>query len=473
MKKLFAFFLVYVFFTTLCVAQNSEPTGTWYGVLDLGSMQLPISFNITRTAEGSYTATMDSPEQGGKDIPITLTTFVNQELTLQSQEMGLGYKGILQDTIIKGNLTQAAQSFALTLSRHKIAKKQLNRPQNPIPPFNYQIQEVTFKNPKATTETTLSGTLTFPNAPANTKFPAVILITGSGPQNRNEEILEHKPFWVIAHHLTQNGIAVLRYDDRGTAHSTGNFETATTNDFATDVEAAITFLTTHPKINAAQIGLIGHSEGGIIAPIVAANNPAQVNFIIMLAGTGIQGNELLLLQQKIISQANKIPKKEIETQQQINKKAFDIVLKAPNTITLQKQLNQYLTKIVAKHTDQLPAGVTPTEYVAEQVKTLSNPWMQNLLKYNPLPTLQKVKCPVLALNGEKDLQVPPQNLKPIQQNLKKGGNNNVTLKTYPNLNHLFQTCTTGSPNEYREIEETIAPVVLDDITQWILKQTLK
>ena len=303
-------------------------------------------------------------------------------------------------------------------------------------------------------------------------FPVVILITGSGPQNRDEELLGHKPFLIISDYLTKNEIAVLRYDDRGVGQSTGDFNTATSADFATDVESAIAYLKTRKEINKNKIGLIGHSEGGLIAPIVASKSK-DVNFIVLLAGTGIQGDKLLLLQQELIAKANGVSEAEIEKTIQNNSKVIEMVVKSNDNQKLKTDLTKLINELLENEPNtEIPNGMSKEEFVSMQVNEISTPWMVYFMKFNPVITLEKVKCPVLAVNGEKDLQVPPkENLTAIKNALKKGGNKNVTTIEFPNLNHLFQECETGSPNEYATIEQTISPIVLKEITRWIKLQT--
>lgn len=275
----------------------------------------------------------------------------------------------------------------------------------------------------------------------------------------------------MADHLTKNGIAVLRFDDRGTAESTGDFGTATSLDFATDVESAIMYLQTRKEINKNQIGLIGHSEGGIIAPMVAVKSK-DISFIVLLAGTGIRGDQLLLLQQELIGKALGVSEEELQKTKSINKAAFDIVIKSTNIKSLKTELTNYIEQTLKDNPEsEKPAGMSDDDFIKLQVNQLTSPWMQYFIKYNPAIILEKVKCPVLAINGEKDLQVPAKvNLETIKKALEKGGNKKVTIKELPNLNHLFQECNTGSPSEYATIEQTFSPIALTEITNWIMKQ---
>jgi uncharacterized protein len=446
---------------------GQEIVGPWYGKLEVRGIQLRIVFNITKTENG-YTSTMDSPDQGANGIPVTTTSFESPVLKLGITSAGIAYEGTLDNTnTITGTFKQGGMSLPLNLGREKLEAKKAARPQEPTKPYPYYAEEVIFENKKDSIK--LAGTLTLPQKDG--VFPAVILITGSGPQNRDEELLGHKPFLILADHLARNGIAVLRFDDRGTFESKGNFKTATTMDFATDVEAALTYLLTRKEIDKKKIGLIGHSEGGIIAPIVAAKSKS-VDFIVLLAGTGIPGGQLLLMQQELIGKASGASEADLQQSQKINSGVFEIVTKSTNTEKLTADLTDYLKKaLLSDTTAKVPAGMTEDEFINGQVKQITSPWMVFFIKYNPAIILEKVKCPVLALNGSKDLQVPPKvDLDAIKTALEKGGNKHVTTIELPGLNHLFQECQTGSPDEYAKIEQTMSPVALDEITKWILIQ---
>jgi fermentation-respiration switch protein FrsA (DUF1100 family) len=451
--------------TTLTVF-GQDITGQWNGLLNVQGKQLRLVFNINKVDTG-FKSTMDSPDQGAKDIPVTTTSFENSTLKLTIESAKIEYEGILgKDNKIVGNFKQAGHAFPMNLSREKIEKEKLVRPQEPTKPYPYYSEDVTFKNEKA--GITLAGTLTLPKKEG--VFPAVILITGSGAQNRDEELMGHKPFLVLSDFLTKNGIAVLRYDDRGTAQSTGNFKNSTSLDFATDALAAVNYLQTRKEINKQKIGLIGHSEGGLIAPIVATNSK-NVSFIVLLAGPGLPGNQLLLLQQKLIAEAAGMSQADILKAQEVNKTAFNIIAKSKSPEQLKTDLTAYMIQ-VSKNDPNKPTGMTDAEYVKIQTDKILTPWMVTFLTFNPAPTLERVKCPVLALNGAKDLQVAPkENLTAIKEALLKGGNKNITTKELPNLNHLFQECKTGLPQEYATIEQTFAPTALNEILDWIKIQT--
>ena len=465
MKKFtLVFLIVLISFTSF----GQDIAGQWNGALKVQGTQLRLIFKISNKDNGLI-STMDSPDQGAEGILTTTTSFENSTLKIALTSAKIEYEGILgKDNIIVGNFKQAGQIFPMNLSKEKNEKETLVRPQEPTKPFPYYSEDIVFENKKAGIN--LAGTLTLPKKEG--LFPAVILISGSGPQNRDEELLGHKPFLVLSDYLTKNGIAVLRFDDRGTALSKGDFKTATSFDFATDVEAGIEYLKTRKEINKKQIGLIGHSEGAIIAPIVASKSK-DISFIVLLAGPGIQGDKLLLLQQKLIGKASGISDEDLVKNELSNRKAFDII----NQSTSNAQLNIDLTNFIKQSlkdspNTEIPGGMSEDDFVKLQVNQITNPWMQCFIKYNPAPTLEKVKCPVLALNGAKDLQVPPkENLEAIKEALIKGGNKKATIKELQNLNHLFQECKTGLPQEYSTIEQTFSPTALTEILNWLQTQT--
>lgn len=467
MKKIITFIFI---FGAISTVYSQDISGAWNGILKVQGMQLSLVFNIKKTEKG-FASTMDSPDQKAFGIPVTTTNFENSKLSIAIANAGIEYEGVLgTDGIIIGTFKQSGQSFPMNLSKGKVEKEKINRPQEPKKPYSYYTEDVIFENKSANIN--LAGTLSLPTKEG--LFPAVILISGSGAQNRDQELLGHKPFLVIADYLTKNGIAVLRFDDRGTAMSKGDFKTATTLDFATDVEAALQYLLTRKEINQKKIGLIGHSEGGIIAPIVA-NKSKNVSFIILLAGTGIPGDELLLLQQELIGKASGISEEDLKKSKIANTEVFELVKKAPNSEQMVKEITEYITKLIKSDSDsKIPDGISESDYISMQVSQITNPWMQFIIKYNPAQALEKVKCPVLALNGDKDMQVPSKvNLEAINKALVKGGNKKVTIKELPNLNHLFQECKTGSPEEYSEIEQTFSPSALTEILNWIQIQTKK
>lgn len=456
-------FLILTFFVANSM-YGQDITGQWNGALSVQGNQLRLVINILKTDSG-YRSTMDSPDQGAKDIPVTSTMFKDSILSFEVADLRIEYKGILNNLVIAGTFKQGGLSFPLNFSREKIEKKSMIRPQEPAKPYPYISEEVKFEN--GTDKITLTGTLTLPKKEG--RFPAVVLITGSGPQNRDEELMGHKPFLVLSDYLTRNGIAVLRYDDRGVGQSNGDFNTATSADFALDATSAIKYLQTRKEIDQKKIGLIGHSEGGMIAPMVASKSK-DIAFIVLLAGPGVPGNQLLLLQQSLIAKASGTSNADIKKLNDMYKGVFDMIVRSTNPELLKAEMTDYLRNISKGDLDK-PAGMNDDDYIKLQIVQVLNPWMIYFLKYNPAIALEKVKCPVLAINGEKDLQVPPkENLEAIRQALEKGGNKTITTKEFPNLNHLFQECKTGLLEEYATIEQTFSPTALKVILQWIILQ---
>jgi uncharacterized protein len=460
MRKTVILFII-VINTSFAFSQNIN--GKWSGVLELQGTQLPLVFNISTEGE-ELKATMDSPAQNAKGIPVTNITFSNPVLTLKIAQAGIEYKGTLaEDKLsISGTFKQAGREFPLDLSKGKVKSKSLNRPQEPIEPFDYYTEDVVFTNTQS--NITLSGTLTLPNKSG--RFPLAILISGSGPQNRDGEVFNHKPFLVIADYLARSGIATLRYDDRGVGQSEGHFTGSNSKDFAQDVESAISFLKSRKEVDSSKIGLIGHSEGGMVAAMVASSLE-KVKFMVLLASPGMRGDKLLLKQQRDLANASGIPAKDIRKSQKINRRIFKIVLKTKDKQELRTDLHEYLSENIKD--EIVPKGMKQEEYINIQLQNILNPWMLHFIKYNPVVALMNVTCPVMALNGGLDLQVSPDsNLKAIEKSLKKAGNKNVIVREYDRLNHLFQECTTGLPNEYSTIEQTFSPAVLSDMSEWLL-----
>ncbi|MCX6273539.1 MAG: alpha/beta hydrolase [Bacteroidetes bacterium] len=420
------------------------------------------------TPEQGWSATMDSPDQGAKDLEVNTIQVNVDSLYLTSNKLKAGYRGRWNagDQKIKGIWKQGGVEIPLDLIKTDKAPE-VYRPQEPKPPFPYTAEEVTFKNQFGGIK--LAGTLTLPNG--HGPFPAVILVSGSGPQNRDEELLGHKPFLVIADFLTRKGFAVLRYDDRGTGSSQGTYASSTTLDFATDAKAAFDFLRSDSRIIPSKIGIIGHSEGGIIAPIVASQNLATA-FIIMLAGPSLPGEEILCLQQELIARASGMPDKEINEKVRLNKKIFSIVIHEKDTATARKKITALLEKETLKPGEGSKDAAQAKATINLLVNQVLSPWVKAFLTLDPAMYLQVVRCPVLALYGEKDLQVPSKdNIKPMKKALAKAGNSDYEVLELEGLNHLFQNAKTGSPDEYSQISETISPKVLDILAAWLKLKT--
>ncbi len=438
--------------------------GSWLGKISTNGIDLRLIFNLKLNDKDSLIATADSPDQGAKNIPLGKVILKDEKLTIQAPMLMGEYNGtITGDSTIDGTWTQRGASFNVNLKKLKTAFT-INRPQEPKPPFPYTSEEVTFANDKFNIK--LAGTLTIPAGAG--PFKTVILISGSGAQNRNEELLGHKPFLVIADYLSRNGIAVLRYDDRGVGQSQGNYAEATSADLATDAEAAYNFLKNNPKINSREIGLMGHSEGGLIAPIVASSNPG-IAFIISLAGPGVTGQQILIRQSQEISRISGISEEKIRKSTKTNKKLYAVLRKEKDNKKAEVKILAIYKEILKKE----KSSKEDTEKAVNQLKATfgaqTYTWFRYFMVTDPAIFWKKVKCPVLALNGEKDLQVAArENLPAIEKAVRSSGNNSVKTIQLPGLNHLFQHCKTGLPSEYSQIEETFSPEALKIITDWIL-----
>jgi fermentation-respiration switch protein FrsA (DUF1100 family) len=438
--------------------------GSWAGTLKVQGVELHLVMNVSVNAADSMTVTFDSPDQGAKGIPTSKVALRGDSLIVSSKAIGgkFSAKRATGDTTLPGTWKQGGLSLPLTLVRQ--AKPfTLNRPQEPKPPFPYRTEEVRFSNPAGGFE--LAGTLTIPEKEG--RYPVAILVTGSGPQNRDEELLGHKPFLVLSDYLTRQGIAVLRYDDRGVGKSGGVFRTATTPDFATDAEAAIAFLKKHPGIDSSKIGIIGHSEGGIIAPVVASHRH-DVAFVVLMAGPGLPGEQILYLQSALIAKAEKADDKTIKANERISRDIYSVIKKTGDDSTAAKRIRKIFADADKKNEKDTSYHKQSPEAVDAQIKQLTSPWFRCFLVLAPADYLSKVTCPLLAINGSLDLQVPPkENLQAIEKALIFGGNSSYTIEELPGLNHLFQEAVTGSPVEYGKIEQTIAPAALQVIAGWI------
>jgi len=441
-------------------------TGYWVGTLTVPGGTLHVVFHISKAGDDAYAATLDSPDQGAAGIPVDTVTLVDGTLTLVIDKIHGQFTGTIaaDETKITGNWTQGGGTLPLTLARTEKLDTS-KRPQEPKRPYPYQEIEVTFPNVAA--GVTLAGTLTEPKTEG--KFPAVVLITGSGPQDRDETVFNHKPFLIIADYLTRRGIAVLRVDDRGMGKSTGSLEKATTDDLVGDTLAAVNYLQTRADIDLTKIGLIGHSEGGMIAPLAATRAP-EIAFIVLLAGPGIPGDRLLLTQNADMLRASGVDEANIFITVAIARELIARVKKDPTAPDLPQQLTDYLTAAIAKLPDEDRKSLGDNAaFIKTQVTALTSPWMRFFLNYDPAPALTRVVCPVLALNGDLDKQVSAkENLPAIQAALTAGGNRDATVKSLPGLNHLFQPCKTGAVNEYGKIETTFSPDALKIISDWML-----
>jgi pimeloyl-ACP methyl ester carboxylesterase len=428
----------------------SDIDGAWQGTLDLGAMKMRVIFHLADTARG-LTAAMATPDQSPVQKSATSAQRDGAAVAIEWTQIGARFEGKIapDQSAINGTYTQGGSSYPLSLRALKSPAGQ-----EPAKPYPYKSEDVAYRNNSAGIE--LAGTLTVPQGKG--PFPAVVLIPGSGPQDRDETMFGHRPFLVLADYLTRQAIAVLRADDRGVGKSGGNLAAATSLDLASDAEAGIAFLKTRAEVDAHRIGLIGHSEGGLIAPMIAARNP-DVSFVVMMAGQGVSGEMILLEQARLIGQAGGASAEQLDRQSAMQRVLFQLIKENKDNAVLAANAKEQL------------AAFLPEETIVEQIAVWGSPWSRFFREYNPVGALRKVRCPVLALIGEKDLKVPPkQNLPPIRAALGQAGNEDFEVDEMPGLNHLFQTANTGSPSEYGVIEETISPVALENISGWILKR---
>ena len=478
-----------LFAVLVCVGQSaSQPTssderflGIWSGTLNVGGGQsLRVAFTIERDSLASLKATMSSPDQGATNIPVDAVSVRGDSVTVGVAVIGGSYEGTLTDSnaAIIGQWSQSGMRFVLNLERVDNIEMP-NRPQVPDRPLPYEEEEVRIHNEDS--GLILAGTLTIPSREA--PYAAVVLISGSGGQNRDSEVFGHKLFLVLSDYLTKQGIAVLRFDDRGIGGSDGDFSAATTLDFADDVAAAVSYLRTRPDIEGIPVGLYGHSEGGLIATIVASDI-TDIDLLVLAAAPGMTGEEIIMgqvlwqVEQQLAALSvdensdvlgpslHEAKQRASLAQQEI----FDIIKEEPDHEIAAQKLRDVLL-------EQFPAGPVPDEVDIEaiidgQVSQLNSPWMRQFLTLDPLPALGQVTCPVLAIGGSKDVQVvSSDNLPLIEEALVSGGNTDVTIHQFEGLNHLFQTAETGAVVEYATIEETMAPVALDLIGGWIKSVT--
>ena len=408
-------------------------TGTWSGKLDVQGTKISLVFHLDEE-----NPTMDSPDQGAKGIPIEVTRTATGSITIKVPSIGATYEGLWLIKQIAGTFKQMGASLPLTLTP---GEEKLNRPQTPVGPFPYATEEVAFANGDAV----LKGTLVLPEG-CSRKTPVLIMVTGSGLQNRDEEIYEHKPFAVIADALARAGIATLRYDDRGFGESTGDLVNCTTEDMKNDAIAGIGLL----RERFDRVGIIGHSEGGTIALMLAAEKKAD--FIVSLAGMVVSGKETLLWQNRVSLAAAGIPAETIDTYC----KALETVFDASTSGMPTPSASQF----------ELPAALS--QNLTAVIRQLNMPYLKHFVTLDVRPLLGIISCPVLALNGTKDIQVEAEsNLGALRSGLPDNPCNK--FETVEGVNHMFQHCQTGMTTEYRDIEETFAPEVLETLVEWFSK----
>lgn len=454
------------------LAENpSTPiTGDWYGKLETPSGNLRIVFHINEYENGELSASLDSPDQGARGLAASSINYEEGVLKLEMMGGAAKYEGsyIADGEKIEGTFKQGGGELPLLMEREKPAAPR--RPQTPQEPFPYKIEDVKYPNESAAIE--LGATLTLPEGKG--PHPVVIMISGSGAQDRDETLLGHKPFWVIADYMSRRGLAVLRFDDRGVGESGGDPTSATSKDFATDVEAGLKYLLSRSDIDPTKIGLMGHSEGGMIAPILASRSQ-EVAFIVLLAGPGMKGDELLSLQQEEIMLVQGLSKETVGKWIRVNENIYNILEKYPDSDAFSDFVRKNAESLLQELTEEEMAALDVNkENLSNKVALFSSPWFRYFLSYEPAEFLQKVSCSVLAVNGDKDLQViSKDNLEGIEAALKAGGNKDYEIKEFPKLNHLFQKTETGNPSEYAQLEETFSEEVLAYVHNWIMERVQK
>lgn len=469
MRVILSAFLLFV--STLAVAAQvpaHDVEGNWLATLEVGGAKYKLAMKIEKS-ESSYTAKLDNLDLGAK-LPIDSTAVNGNKLSFSAAKFGVSYEGTLNAAgdEITGTLKQGANAAPLVFKRIADVPK-FNRPQEPKKPYPYDEVEVSYRNPNDNIK--IAGTLTLPRGSG--PYPVVLLITGSGPQDRDETIAEHRPFLVLADHLTRNGIAVLRVDDRGVGGTDIGSLSATSENLAGDVLAGVSFLKQRKEIDPKRIGLIGHSEGGMIAPMVAARSN-DVSFIVLLAGLGQRGEDVIYSQTELIMKTQGIHVDTIRHTIALLKSINSVVKSETDQTRIEQKINEEIAAYDRTLGDLQKLLFAPAVGVVKaSMPIYKTAWYRYFITFDPLPVLKNVKVPVLALNGELDLQVPAkENLDLIGAGLQAGGNNDVTLKSFPKLNHLFQSSQTGLPSEYGKIEETISPEVLKTVSDWILRRTV-
>ncbi len=442
--------------------------GSWLGVLQVQGIKLRLAVHVTRSADGALSATLDSLDQGAKGLLIDVFEQKGREIRFSAKRLGLSYAGtIVQDNrSIRGDMTQGDSTFTLTFERVDAVLAD-RRPQNPVAPYPYRVEEVRYRNARDGTE--LAATLTVPEGQG--PHPAVLLITGSGAQDRDETIAGHRPFLVLADYLTRQGIAVLRADDRGVGGSSPGSARDTTATYADDVLAGVAWLAARADIDGRRIGVVGHSEGANVGAIAAARSRA-IAFVVMLAGIGQSGEQVILSQTALMQRTYGLPQDTVARTTATLRKLFTVLRAEREPAGAVAAMRRVLdSEGEALSNAQRPAFEQFRQTVLPQLRVWTTDWFRDFLDYDPAADLRRVRVPVLAVTGALDLQAPAKdNLPRIEASIRAGGNRQVLTRELPRLNHLLQTATTGLPNEYASIEETISPVALETIAAWVRQQ---
>lgn len=455
---------------TPLAAQNDDASGHWEGSIEAPTGPLVVMVDLAET-DGAWSGSIDIPAQGARDLPLSGVSVDLDSGAVRFTINGVPgeptFEGTLADSEITGSFRQGPATLPFRLGRETVEVEGPPRPQEPKPPFPYDAEEVEYQNG----DITIAGTLTLP--PGDARVPAALLISGSGAMNRDLELGGHKTFLVLADHLTRLGIAVLRVDDRGVGGSTGNTLQSTSRDKAGDVLAGVRFLRGHARVDAERVGLIGISEGGMVAPLAVNRvEPGQVAFAVLLAGTAVPGGDVLRRQLRRIAAANGASAEMIERLAALQDRALEIMGSEMPHAEAAAVLREVAAEQMAVQPETAQLSGEPLETALSQVvESNLSPWFRFFIRYDPGPALGGLHVPTLALFGEKDTQVDAdQNQSVMEAALAGSRNPDVTIRRLPGLNHLFQTAGTGSPAEYAHIEETMAPEVLDLIGSWIAER---
>jgi len=469
MKSKYFFILLLLLPAQFVLGQPERVVGTWEGKLNVG-IELRIVFHIKQQADGSLKSTADSPDQSAFGLKCDTTVLSGNELNIQMIDLGASFTGkMIDDSTIEGVFTQGSD-LPLTLKKvEKVSERK--RPQTPKPPFTYKSEDVIYHNADKSLQ--YGATITIPEGKG--PFPAAVLITGSGPQDRDETILGHKPFAIIADHLTRNGYIILRVDDRGVGKSTGDFGQSTSEDFAKDVSNSIDYLLTRPETDKKKLGMIGHSEGGMIAPMVAVARK-DIDFIVLLAGPGVRITELMEEQNAAILRSMGISDSAVTEAKSLFRRIVNVIQSSADSLSALQQASVVMENWKATKSEAILSELgladsnKRSEHVNQLVQQLHGTWFRYFINFNPRPYLEQLRCKVLALNGSKDIQViSSQNLPGIEAALKRSKAKAILVKELPGLNHLFQDCNKCTVDEYGQLEETFSPFALQEIINWMNK----
>ena len=452
--------LTFLFLLIANISFCQSPYGDWYATLK--SADLTLVFHIKKEGKNNQIS-VDSPKQNAFDMPGEIFIAKSNSIKVEMPKLGVTYEGTYYSDSISGLFKQGPIVETLTFYQKKIEPKKANRPQNPKAPYSYIREEVKFENLQD--YFSLAGTITLPKDKNN--VPAIVLVSGSGPQNRDEEMMGHRPFWVLADYLTNLGYAVLRYDDRGTFDSEGDFSDATTLDFAGDASAAVYYLKKRPEVDSTKIVVVGHSEGGLIANILGASIPS-LSGIVSLAGTSIRGDSILRIQTKLIAESTGGNGAQQELTHSYNNAIWDAAIASANIKEFEKELSSISKDFIKKFRKKnLIKKSEKTEVINAVKNTWLNPWMYEFIRYSPSIDIPSIQCAVLVLIGSRDIQVTSkENIRGYNDLLPNNGKLHI-VKELKGLNHLFQRCETCTISEYQQLEETFSTIALEEIRSFL------